>query len=54
MLLLLPRVLLLLLRREPWLPAGELDAKRRVQLAGFQMVKLGGNVEHFRAPAGFG
>src|SRR6185295_34969 len=51
MLLLWARDLLFLLRREPWLPAGELDAKRRMQLAGLQVVKLGGNVEHFCAPA---
>src|SRR6185295_12710191 len=51
MFLLCARAPLLLLRREPWSAAGELDAKRRMQLPGIQMVKLRGNVEHFRAPA---
>src|SRR5678815_4385594 len=53
MFLLLARDPLLLLRRKPRLPANEVDAKRRVQLPGLQMVKLGGNVEHLGAAAAF-
>src|SRR6185436_4941006 len=53
LLLLSARNGLLLPRREPWLRSGEVDAKRRVQLSGLQMVELDGDVEHFRAPAAF-